>query len=45
MRNRGLRYLGNGRWEFDLAAPASKGCYFVTLILFDTSQTTRIRVN
>jgi hypothetical protein len=51
VRNRGLRYLGNGRWEYDMVAPAAKGCYTVALNLVGTpnpvgaGQTAHIRVN
>lgn len=45
VRDRGLRYLGNGQWEFDWTPPARKGCYIVQLNLVGASRTARIRVN
>jgi hypothetical protein len=45
VRDRGLRYLGNGRWEYDWRAPPSRGCYTLRLNLVGASQDTRIRVN
>jgi hypothetical protein len=43
VRDRGLRYLGNGRWQFDVATPATKGCYTMTLQLTGDQATARVR--
>lgn len=44
VRNRGLRYLGNGRWEFDWTTPITKGCYTAQLSLTGVSKTAHIKV-
>ena len=44
VRDRGLRYLGNGQWEFDWTPPRTKGCYVLQLSLAGASKTARVSV-
>ena len=45
VRNRGMRYLGNGRWEYDVTMPSTRGCYSVRLNLTGASRAAPFRVN
>jgi protocatechuate 3,4-dioxygenase beta subunit len=44
VRNRGLRYLGNGRWQFDWTVSAAKGCYSLQLDLVGATSTVPLKV-
>jgi hypothetical protein len=45
VRNRGLRYLGNGRWEYDVNVPTSKGCSTLRLDVAGASRSAQLRIN
>ncbi len=45
VRDRGLRYLGDGRWEFDVTTPPTKGCYLLTLNLTGATRSVRVQAN
>ena len=43
--NQGLRYLGDGQWEYAWTTPAHKGCYTLQLLLLGASGSAHVRVN